>query len=112
MSEDIQAHWRVSFDPLRAALHNQPSRLTSVAAFCFTYDPHGSLKSPACSCVSITLPASSSPDRIIGEEHEGPPPCNGGGRGVAPPDSRRVVARSFYLTRTHREGHPKKQSWR
>jgi hypothetical protein len=33
MSEDIEAHWRVSSDSLRAALHNQPPRLTSVAAF-------------------------------------------------------------------------------
>jgi len=27
--------------------------------FCFTCNAHGSLNSPACSCVSITLPASS-----------------------------------------------------
>ena len=42
-----------------------------------TYTVYASMKSAACSCVSITLPASSSPDRIIGEEHEGPLPCNG-----------------------------------
>jgi hypothetical protein len=33
--------------------------LRRVAAFCFTCDVYGSLKSPVCSCVSITLPASS-----------------------------------------------------
>jgi hypothetical protein len=40
-----------------SAYHNQPSRFIGVAAYCFA--AHGSLNSPAWSCVSITLPAES-----------------------------------------------------
>jgi hypothetical protein len=41
MSEDIQAHWRDSFDSLRAALRNQPSRFTAWRLF--VCPAHGSL---------------------------------------------------------------------
>jgi len=45
-------------------LHNQPSRFIAWPALCLAGWPpniaaHHSLKSPACSCVAITLPASS-----------------------------------------------------
>jgi hypothetical protein len=44
------------------AFHNQPSRFTVWRLF--VSPAHGSLKSPVCSCVSITLPA-----RIVNANH-------------------------------------------
>jgi len=49
----------VKLRPLQQSRSNSQSAVTfqRVAAFCFT--GYGSFNSPACSCVSITLPASS-----------------------------------------------------
>jgi hypothetical protein len=34
-----QAHWRDSFEPIKSRTSQQPSRYTSVAAFCFARSP-------------------------------------------------------------------------